>query len=134
MYMNFVNEWLPRHPEVGVVEEDREEQRKRLTEEALDRFGKRGEYKQMVEDHKERLMKDGKWREFVKALPLEGKELGEAVKALKAVLGWEDGAPVLCGESMEGERVPALEDEIVESVVLPWVLEHWREAVARNKK
>ncbi|KAI4284168.1 MAG: hypothetical protein L6R38_001624 [Xanthoria sp. 2 TBL-2021] len=134
MYVNFITEWLPQHPDVGVAEDDRRSQRIRLTEEALETFDKRCEYRRMVEDYKQRLMKDAMWQKIVKTLPLEGKELGEAIKALKALLGWEDGVPVLCVEGKQSKRIPALEEEIVDSLILPWVVEHWQEAVTQNKR
>ncbi|KAL9037855.1 MAG: hypothetical protein Q9180_003487 [Flavoplaca navasiana] len=130
---NFMTEWLPRRPSIGFVEEDRQSHRERLVKEAVESFGKRTEYEQMVVKHKHKLMKDAMWRKIVKVLPLEGKELGEAIKALKALLRWEDGGPVWCVEGIPDTRVPALEDDIVDSVVLPWVTEHWREALNRKK-
>lgn len=130
----YVKVRLPRHPDVGVIEEDRRSQRIRLTEEALETFDKRYKYRRMVEDYKQRLMKDTIWQKIVKALPLEGKELGEAIKALKALLRWQDGAPVLCVEGKQGRRIPALEEEIVDSLILPWVVEHWQDAVTQNKR
>lgn len=133
MTENFITDWLPRRPNIGVVEEDRQSQRERLIKEAVETFGKRTEYQQMVVKHKQRLMKDEMWRKIVKVLPLEGKDLGETIKALKALMRWEDGCPVLCVEGIPDTRVPALEDNIVDSVVLPWVVEHWQEALSRKK-
>ncbi|KAL8838511.1 MAG: hypothetical protein Q9176_005063 [Flavoplaca citrina] len=133
MIENFIMEWLPKHLSIGVVEEDRQSQRERLIKEAVETFGKRTEYQQMVVNHKQRLMKDEMWRKIVKVLPLEGKDLGEAIKALKALLRWEDGRPVLCVEGIPDTRLPALDDDIVDSVVLPWVVTHWQDALNRKK-
>lgn len=89
MIRNFVTEWLPQHLSVGVVEEDRHLQGERLIQEALKTFGKRFEYQESVENHKQRLMEEAMWRMNAKVEPLEGKDWGEAIKALKALLRWE---------------------------------------------
>ncbi|KAI4125141.1 MAG: hypothetical protein LQ338_004437 [Usnochroma carphineum] len=129
MYLEFRTKWLPQHPDVGVVEGDSQSHRAILTEEALRRFEKRDEYVKMLESHRERVMKDTMWRKIAKTLPLEGKELGIAMKALKALLRWRDGALELDTGSGTSDRVPALEEGIVDTVVVPWVLDHWKEAV-----
>ena len=137
MYRQFVTEWLPAHPELSAdlakgtltpeffVEE--------VHIEAVQRYQKHEAYISKVEHHKKRLMKDAMWSKIAKSLACTGKELGQAMVALKAGMRWKDEKPYLC-ESVEnlGERVPALEEKVVDEAIVPWVLEHWREAVEIN--
>ncbi|KAL8927854.1 MAG: hypothetical protein Q9172_001154 [Xanthocarpia lactea] len=134
MYLEFKTKWLPQHPDVGAGPEGNSPNyRETLTEEALRRFDKQEDYAKMIEDHRKRLMRNMMWRRIAKALPLEGKELGEAMKALKALLRWRAGAPELNTEEHDGD-LPALEESIVDAVVLPWISEHWQEAVVQHGK
>ncbi len=105
-----------------------------LLQEALETFDKQDEHKGMLENHRKRLMKDAMWRKVARIMPMEGKELGQAMIALKAQIRWRDGMPELCSEDHAGERVPALDEQTVECVVLPWILQHWRQAVEEVKK
>lgn len=136
MYEAFVREWLPREVELGRLEMsapclDRQE----LLEEALERFGKRHEYGKMLQDHCQRLSKDAMWKKIAKVLPLEGTELGQAIVALKTSLWWMNGTPTLQIKSKgQDEKVPALDDFNVDEILIPWVRDHWREALDLNKK
>ena len=54
------------------------------------------------------------WNEVARLLPLQGRELGQAMIALKALLSWNDGQPRLRVEvdkSLKGFR--------------PWLLTGW---------
>lgn len=110
-------------------------ERKDLLDRALLKFNKRSDYLKMIEDHRKRALKDAMWKEIARTLPLQGKELGRAIVALKALLLWNDGHPQLRVEGHKLlERVPALEADKVDEVLLPWVKAHWREAVRLNQK
>lgn len=57
--------------------------------------------------------------------------------ALKTYMTWRDDALTLVADAKSSqfkdgsvERVPALDQETVGDVVVPWVLENWQEAVA----
>lgn len=140
MYLEFQTKWLPQHPDVGAGPEGNSQtSRETLTEEALTRFEKQEECAKMIEDHRKRLMRNTMWRRIAKTLPLEGKALGEAMKSLKTLLRWRAGAPEVNTEEQtsDGEHdgdFPALEESIVDAVVLPWISEHWQEAVVPHGK
>ena len=129
MYWRFMGEWLPAHPEVG-METDGFVERERVLEMALEVFGVREEYLWMLENHGRKMRKDWLWRTVKETLPLEGKDLGEAMKAMKTFVVWNDGKPVL-GDGRERwvEKIPDLDAETVEEVLVPWVRENWKEAV-----
>lgn len=132
MYGNFVKTWLPQNPECGlsytfIKRED-------LLAEALETFNRRPQYEEILEKYRKRLLKDKMWRKIAKALPLEGKKLGEAIVALKALLVWNDGKPkILQKADRTFEKVPALADNTVDEVLLPWVREHWKDALAAER-
>ncbi|KAL8705737.1 MAG: hypothetical protein Q9201_001171 [Fulgogasparrea decipioides] len=134
MYLQFVTHWLPQHPDVGVSDEDKSLSRAVLTEEALDKFNKREECQSMIERHQKRLMKELMWRRIARALPLQGGELGKAIVALKASLPWRDATPELYADTQAIDRVSVLDEQIVDDVILPWVLEHWKRAVEFAEK
>ncbi|MCJ1407488.1 hypothetical protein MMC19_001559 [Ptychographa xylographoides] len=48
MYRQFVEEWLPERPGVGVGDGRDQETRESVLEEVLNRYGKRGEYEEMI--------------------------------------------------------------------------------------
>jgi len=54
--------------------------------------------------------------------------------ALKAQLRWRDSTPELGTEDHVAQRIPALDEQTVERVVLPWILQHWRQAVEEAKR
>jgi len=114
---------------VGLSGENDPLNRDALLQEALRTFDKQSEYYGMLESHRKRLLKDAMWRKIARILPVEGKELGQAMIALKAQLRWRDGTPALCTEGHVAERIPALDEQTVEHVVLPWILQHWQQAV-----
>lgn len=120
MYLEFVTHWLPQHPKVGVSDDDDDPlNRKELLKEALETFDKQDEYHGMLESHRKRLMKDAMWRNIARILPVEGKELGQAMIALKAQLRLRDGVPELCTDDHVADRIPALDEQTVEHVILP---------------
>ncbi|MCJ1459171.1 hypothetical protein MMC28_009548 [Mycoblastus sanguinarius] len=128
MYSNFVTEWLPQNHLAGC--EPQYIEREDLLNEALERYKKYEEHDKMLQDHRKRLLKDKMWRKIEKTLPLEGKELGQAMVALKTLLWWKDGAPMLREEPGRSlEKVPALEDGLVNEMLLPWISLNWQEAV-----
>lgn len=95
---------------------------------ALLRFNKREEHQKLLEDHRERVLKETMWKKIAKVLPLQGKELGRVMVALKANLWWKDGQPRLRVEADKSlERIPALNADTVDEVLLPWIKEHWKE-------
>lgn len=109
-------------------------ERKDVLNEALLRFNKREQYQRLLEDHRKRALKDAMWKEIARTLPLQDRALGRAIVALKALLWWNDGQPQLkvkADRSFEG--VPALEADTVDGLLLPWVKEHWREAIKLNE-
>lgn len=129
MYLAFITHWLPQHPEVGVSGDDDPLNRKDLVQEALETFDKQLEHNGMLEYHRKRLLRDAMWRSIARILPVGGKELGQAMIALKAQLRWRDGTPKLSTEDHAAERIPALGEHTVDGIVLPWVLQYWRQAV-----
>ncbi len=62
------------------------DERKEVLYKALLRFNKREEYQKMLEGHEKRALKDKMWKAIARLLPLQGKELGQAMMALKASL------------------------------------------------
>ena len=100
---------------------------------ALLRFNKREEYQKMLEDQRKRTLKEAMWRKIANVLPLQGKELGRVMVALKANLQWKDDRPRLRAEAEKSlERVPALNGDTVDEILLPWITEHWKEAAWLN--
>ena len=70
------------------------------------------------------------WKQIARILPLQGKQLGQAMVALKDMVTWKDGHPRLKVEAERSvEDVPVLDADTVDEIVLPWVTEHWSEAV-----
>lgn len=65
---------------------------------------------------------------------MEGKELGQAMIALKAQLRWRDGVPELCTDDHVADRIPALDEQTVEHIILPWTLQHWEQAVEEARR
>ena len=136
MYAKFVTEWLPQamssngrviehQARVTSVDDGQD-----LLNKALLTFDKREDYERLVENQRKVIMKDAMWKKIARALPLQGKELGQAMVALKATLWWNDGKPVLRVESNTSmERIPALNTDVLDEVLLPWIENHWREAV-----
>ena len=130
MYRAFVSEWLPTHPEVGMRSAFLS--RGEVLEMVLETFDKREQYNRMLDEHQRRLRKDYIWRRVAAVLPLEGKELGQAMVALKTHLAWNDGVPALVEKHDRSvEKLPALEKDIVDETLIPWVLANWQEAVAQ---
>lgn len=140
MYRKFVTEWLPQRqieldstdstngPETKAI--DKRYVEPALIEEALREFGKQEEYEQMLRKHREILMKDTMWKKIATALPLEGKQLGQAMVALKKRLCWDGNEPFLSTVTGYPEaQIPALDVRTVGEKVLPWVLRNWVELV-----
>lgn len=135
MYLDFVTRWLPQHPDRGGCGDGDDLVREGLREEALAKFQKHNELSTKLESHRKRTLKDSMWSKIARALPLKGKDLGEAVVALKSLMCWQDGAPGFSAKSEETvERVPALDEEVVDDVVVPWVLRNWQDVVSANRK
>lgn len=106
------------------------EERRAMLNKALLKFNKSEEYHKMLEAHRKRTLKDAMWGEIASTLPLQGKNLGQAMVALKKSLWWDDGQPRLEVEvKSPREKVPPLDAETVDKVLLPWIREHWSEAV-----
>ena len=102
---------------------------------ALLRFNKREEYQKMLEDQRKRTMKDAMWKNIAKVLPLQGKELGQVMVVLKATVWWNDGQPRLRVEVDKSlERVPALNADTMDEVLLPRIKKNWKEAVRLNER
>ena len=141
MYAKFVTEWLPQAMSSnGRLDEDKTrvtpvDVGKDLLNKALLRFQKREDYERLVENQGKVATKDAMWKKIARVLPLQGKELGQAMVALKATLWWNDGKPVLRVESNPSmERIPALDTEVLDEVLLPWIENHWREAVRLSQE
>lgn len=133
MYSKFVTEWLPQPGESAEEENpgiSRIEERRALLDEALLRFNKGEEYLSMLEAYQKRSLKDAMWGKIASTLPLRGKDLGQAMVALKKSFWWDDGQPRLKVEmKCPWKKVPPLDAETVDRVLLPWIKEHWSEAV-----
>ena len=156
MYWQFVTEWLPQKTFLhatttsaeilencdGVTEVQMTagssngptapaiDERKDLLNKALLKFDKREEYEEMLRGYRNRTLKDAMWKQIARTLPIQGKELGQAIVALKTLVWWNDGQPRLKLEAeMSTERIPALDADTVERVLLPWIKEHWSQAV-----
>ncbi len=112
------------------VEVSSTQERKDVLRRALLRFHKEAEYNKMLADHQERTMRDAMWKQIATTIPLDGKELGQAIVALKSLLRWNDGQPRLASEvDRPREKIPALDADTVERTVLPWIKDHWSETV-----
>ena len=102
---------------------------------ALLRFNRREGYQRMLEDQKKRTLKNSMWSKIAKVIPLQGKELGQVMLALKAGFWWNDGKPRLRVEADRSlERIPTLNADTVDEVLLPWITEHWKEAASLNER
>ena len=141
MYAKFVTEWLPQAMSSnGRVEEHKTrvtpvDHGKDFLNKALLRFHKREDYERLVEYQMKVALKDAMWKKIARLLPLRGKELGQAMVALKATLWWNDGKPILRVESNTSiERIPALDTDVLDEVLLPWIEKHWREAVSLSQE
>lgn len=134
MHLVFRTEWLPRWVEVGAdVDFGSQVDRKSLTREALAVFNKTDAHSDKKLQY--RVATVMLWRKIAKALPLKGAELNHAMKSLMAHLQWRDGAMVLIPlEHLYYVELPSFEGENgerrVDEIVVPWILAHWREAVA----
>ena len=136
MYAKFVTEWLPRATTSnGQIEEHETrvtpvDDGKDLLNKALLRFQKRKDYERLVEDQRKVALKDAMWKKIARVLPLQGKEIGQAMVALKSRLRWNEGKPILREESNTSmESIPALDTDVLDQVLLPWIEKYWREAV-----
>ena len=141
MYATFVTEWLPQamrsneRVEEGKTRVTPVDDGKDLLNKALLRFHKREDYERLVEHQKKVALKDAMWQKIARLLPLRGTELGQAMVALKATMWWNDGKPFLRVESNTSqERIPALDTDVVDEVLLPWIEKHWREAVRLSQE
>lgn len=106
-----------------------------LLNKALSRFNKGEEYQKMLEDQRKRTLKNAMWKKIAKVLPLQGKELGRVMAALKATVWWNNGQPRLRVETDKSlERVPALNADTVDEILLPWIKDHWKEAARLNER
>lgn len=132
----FRTEWLPRlYPDVdtGPPESDSQSERRSLAEKALTFFNKRDDCNEKILDHK--LRTDILWKQIAKSLPLEHEELHHAMTALMTLMQWRDGEIVLRPKKHPYDGVPWFGDSgedgerFVRDVVVPWVLNSWREAV-----
>ncbi|KAL8883330.1 MAG: hypothetical protein Q9192_007247 [Flavoplaca navasiana] len=127
MHLVFRTEWLPRWVEVGAdVEFGSQVDRISLTSEALAFFNKTDAHSDKKLQY--RVVTVMLWQKIAKALPLKGAELNHAMKSLMAHLQWRDT------EHLYYDEVPSFGKEegmtYVDETVVPWVLAHWREAVA----
>ena len=112
------------------VEVSSTQERKDVLRRALLRFHKEAEYNKMLADHQERTLKDAMWKQIATTIPLDGKELEQAIVALKSLLRWNDSQPRLASEvDRPREKIPALDAYTVERTLLPWIKDHWSEAV-----
>ncbi|KAL8842365.1 MAG: hypothetical protein Q9176_002754 [Flavoplaca citrina] len=134
MHLVFRTEWLPQWVEVGAdVDFGSQVDRTSLTREALSFFNKTDAHSDKILQY--RVATIMLWKKIAKALPLKGAGLNHAMKSLMAHLQWRDGALVLIPtEHLYYDEVPSFgRDEgktYVDEIVVPWVLAHWREAVA----
>ena len=133
----FLTEWLPEIPwDTAPLPE-----RYKLAARALNTFGKRYECSQHLSEFQCRWM----WQRISDSLPKIGRI--QATKALKALLHWDESKGSLAlhtkeqrqrdrKERREKRYIPpkiAMNRWTVKKMVIPWVAEHWREAVALNK-
>ncbi|CAF9942118.1 hypothetical protein IMSHALPRED_003213 [Imshaugia aleurites] len=103
------------------------DERHNLLSKALLRFNKSEQYKSLLENNKERTLKDAMWTKMRRILPLQGKQLGQAMMALKALVWWNDGQPRLGLQANKSlDKIPALDADTVDQILLPWINEHWR--------
>ena len=105
------------------------DERKDVLTKALLRFNKREQYQILLDDFRRRSMKDAMWKQIARIIPLQGKQLDQAMIALKATVTWKDGHPRLKSAERSVEEIPVLDADTVDEVLLPWVTEHWSEAV-----
>ena len=87
MYRRFVEEYMPAYPEIGSKSYTRSE----VLEAALETFGKREEYNDMLSKHYIREADVQLWKEIRGLVPLEGQSLGTALKGLKRWVNFEKG-------------------------------------------
>lgn len=53
---------------------------------------------------------------------MEGVKLGKAIEALKVLLRWRDGVPCFDVDDQECQKVPALSEKDLDTVVVPlWI-------------
>ena len=87
MWVKFVEEWVPAHPDVGVEEMDMKDD---VKEEVLERWGKQAEHERLIETHKRKEAVASIWKDIAAMVPLEGRDLGELMKRLKKVAGSDE--------------------------------------------
>ena len=139
MYGRFVKQWLPKQgkssPEATTKQEENDALlATKVTEEALDAFNKRDEYTQMLASHRIRLSRDEIWKRVTRELPLEGKDLGRVIVALKKQVRWDEGGVVSLVD-VEGRLVEEVDfmDEEAEGKVVEWCLTNWRNVIEGTK-
>lgn len=129
MFRRFLEEWVPANPDAGLNKPVWT--REQVMEEALKTFGKREEYRAMVEEKIAKDKEDALWAKIKALLPLENEQLGEAMRGLRRFLRVEDGQPVVCTswDNEIADRQPLLPglNEESEKRLLEWIRGHWEE-------
>ncbi|KAL8678396.1 MAG: hypothetical protein Q9186_005238 [Xanthomendoza sp. 1 TL-2023] len=133
MYLAFLTDWLPQHPEVGAVSRLHGVD---VVKEALTKFDRKEEWRKRMERYESIKIKEAHWNWIAKRLPLQGEELTEAVESLKALLRWRHGAPELVskGYAYTSDSLPVLDDRTVITVLLPWVAKNWQAALDQHRR
>lgn len=95
MYRDFVDVWLPAHPDLGHLVGDADAdtvttRRAKTFDEALKFFGKRSEYEELLVKLKAKQAEDAFWSVVRKRLPVSGRYLGDAMRGLKRWVDFVD--------------------------------------------
>ena len=130
LFRRFVNKWVP-----NAAESDEYLDRRELLHQSLSTFRKRFEYSEAFSQCINRSM----WQSIADVIPENRRANG--LKCLKNLLYWENGGVALRtrqqlkqdkSKNEMQEYIPqwvALNRWIVESVIVPWVSQHWQLAV-----
>lgn len=135
MYARFVTEWLPQQSKLD-SEPDEEHDKKLkddLISEAVRTLGKHNEFMKMLEDYRQKLLKDMMWKRITTGMPLERKELGQVLVALHQRLYWGKHAPEFRTAADAFAAQVILEGEEGVDLILDWALEVWDEMMKSKR-
>ena len=127
MYRDFVEEWVPFHPDAGL--QQRPGTRQQILQEALVRFGKVAEYDKIMEAQTLAEAEAALWSRIAALLPFAGNAKNLTMRALKRWTCFIDGKPVIRAVPVVAyENLPlwvSLFPAAEIDNILEWVSSHW---------
>ncbi|KAH7135467.1 hypothetical protein B0J11DRAFT_547388 [Dendryphion nanum] len=131
MYSRFVEEYVPSHPEAGTGEKlwTREEVR----DTALETFGKRAKYDELMAEHEIRERDNAIWQRVKEVLPVEGNSLAMTMKGLRRWVRFANGEPFIAQTAILADSPVWAKEMGDEEQTLAWVALNWKEAKSLEK-